>query len=80
MALEKEFNWYLANQDELVKKYNGRFLVIVEEDVVGDYESHEQAYFVSLEKYILGSFLIQECSEGDEAYTIKYYSPRVGFA
>jgi len=67
--LEKEFEYYLGNQDKLVKKYNGRFIVIVDENVVGDYESMEQAYFRSQEKYQLGTFLIQKCSAGDKDYT-----------
>ena len=40
--LEKEFQYYLDNQDELVKKYNGRVVVIVGENVVGDYASYEE--------------------------------------
>ena len=74
IKLEKEFNYYLANQNELVKKYSGRFLVIIGENVVGDYESHEQAYFTSIQQYELGTFLIQECTEGEEAYTITLHS------
>jgi hypothetical protein len=78
--LEKEFDWYLANQDKLVKKYNGRHLVIIGEEVVGDYESHSEAYFRSEEKYELGTFLIQECTEGVEAYTVKFRSANVRFS
>ena len=77
--LDKEFNYYLTNQDELVKKYNGRTLVIIEESVVGDYDSYEQAYFESEKQYELGTFLIQECSEGKEAYT-QHFRSRVRFA
>jgi hypothetical protein len=72
--LEKEFSYYLANQGELVKKYNNRFLVIVGERVVGDYDTHEQALFQSQKKYKRGTFLIQECTEGEEAYTATFHS------
>ena len=47
IKLEKEFNYYLANQNELMKKYDGRFLVIIGEEVVADYDNFEQAYFTS---------------------------------
>lgn len=77
--LEKEFKYYLDHQAELVKKYNGRFLVIKDEGVVGDFATMEEAYFDSVQKYELGTFLIQECTEGDKAYTQTFHS-RVVFA
>jgi hypothetical protein len=77
--LDKEFQYYLDNQSELVKKYNGRFIVIIGEDVVGNYDSYEQALFESMKQYELGTFLIQECTEGEEAYTQTFHS-RVVFA
>ena len=73
--LEKEFDWYLANQDELVKKYDGRYIVVIDEKVVGDYRTYEGAYFESKDKYELGTFLIQRCSEGDKDYTVRIYTP-----
>jgi calcineurin-like phosphoesterase family protein len=77
--LDKEFKYYLDNQNELLKKYNGRFIVIVGEDVVGDYDTFDDAYFKSVEKYKLGTFLIQKCTEGDKDYTQTFHS-RVKFA
>jgi hypothetical protein len=72
--LEKEFHYYLDNQEELVKKYDGRFLVIVGEEIVGDYDTYDAAFFQSLKKYEAGTFLIQECTKGDEAYTQTFHS------
>lgn len=37
--LEREFTYYLSNQEELVKKYRGKFLVIKNEEVVGVYDN-----------------------------------------
>ena len=78
--LRREFQYYLDNQSELVKKYNGRVLVIVGERVVGDYDDFDQALSKSIEKkYEVGTFLVQECAPGDEAYTQTFHS-RVIFA
>ena len=77
--LEMEFQYYLDNQDELVKKYNHRFLVIKGCNVLGDYESYEKALFESSKNNELGTFLIQECTDGDAAYTQRYNS-RVSFS
>ena len=73
--LDKEFKYYLDHQNELLEKYNNRFIVIMGEDIVGDYDSFEQALSQSIEKkYELGTFLIQECTAGEEAYTQTFHS------
>ncbi|MDE7090631.1 MAG: hypothetical protein K2O53_02790 [Bacteroidales bacterium] len=77
--LEKEFKYYLAHQSDLVKQYDGKFLVIIGEEVVGSYDSHEEALWASQRQYELGTFLIQECTEGEGAYTQTFHS-RVAFA
>jgi hypothetical protein len=77
--LEKEFKYYLENQEELLKEYNGKYLVIIGEEIVGSYDSDEEAYFESIDKYKEGSFLIQLCESGDSAYTQSFHS-RVAFS
>ncbi len=77
--LEKEFDYYLKHQDELVKKYNGKFIVIKDCAVIGDYDSELEAVEKTTEKYELGTFLVQKCEPGSESYTQTYHS-RVLFA
>ncbi|MDT8415592.1 MAG: hypothetical protein RQ735_09460 [Flavobacteriaceae bacterium] len=76
--LEKEFKYYLDNQDKFVKEYEGKYLVIVGEEIVGIYSSDEEAYFESEKKYKPGTFLIQFCESGDSSYTQSFHS-RVSF-
>jgi len=68
--LEKEFKYYLDNQDKLLKKYNGKVIVIVDEMVVGEYSNKKDAYLESIKTYAPGSFLIMECTPGTDSYTI----------
>jgi hypothetical protein len=77
-ALKKEFDWYLANQAELIKKYNGKFLLIVGENVVGSFDSTVDAYNKGMAEYEPGKFLIQRCSSGNADYTATFHS-RVSF-
>ncbi|GAP71595.1 hypothetical protein SAMD00024442_146_3 [Candidatus Symbiothrix dinenymphae] len=77
--LNKEFKYYRDNQGELLKTYNSRFVVIVGEEVVGDYDGFENALFATVKEHELGTFLIQECTEGEDAYTQTFHS-RVNFA
>jgi hypothetical protein len=76
--LEKEFKYYLDNQDELVKEYNGKFIVIHGIKVVGAYESELEAIKETSKKYKPGTFLVQKCEPGNSSYTQTYHS-RVAF-
>ena len=76
--LKKEFEYYLDHQDELVKKYNGKFIVIKECQVIGEYDSLLEAVEETSKKYELGTFLVQKCEPGSESYTQTYHS-RVSF-
>jgi len=76
--LEKEFKYYLDNQDELVKKYNGRFIVIKNQKVIGDYSTELEAIKKTSQKEELGTFLIQKCEPGSDSYSQMFHS-RVAF-
>ena len=77
--LEKEFNYYLEHQDELIKEYNGKFIVIKDDAVIGEYESELEAVEETSKRHELGTFLVQKCVPGSESYTHTYHS-RVMFA
>lgn len=77
--LEKEFKYYLEHQEELVKKYNGKFIVIKNREVIGAFDSELEAINTTSEQYELGTFLVQKCEPGSESYTQTYHS-RVALA
>ena len=72
--LKKQFEYYVKNQDELVSKYNGKYVVIVDETVVGDYDSETEAYAEATSKYGPGKFMLQLVGPGEESYTQTFYS------
>lgn len=76
--LDKEFKYYLDHQTELVEKYNGKFLVIKDEEIIGTYDSEDVAYFKTEENHSPGTYLIQFCEAGEDSYTQSYHS-RVTF-
>ena len=76
--LEKEFKYYLDNQDELVKKYNNHVLVIIDNNVVAYYDDFEEAVLESAKQYKVGTFLVQKCTAGNKDYTETFHS-RVKF-
>ncbi len=76
--LEKEFKYYRDHQDELVTKYNGKYVVIKGDKVIGIYDTQPEAYFETQKEHELGTFLIQLCTPGESAYTATFHS-RVHF-
>ena len=77
--LEKEFQYYLDHQDELVAKHNGKFVVIKDCAVIGVYDTEFGAVTETQKSYPLGTFLVQKCEPGSENYTQTFHS-RVIFA
>ena len=68
--LDKEFNYYLEHQNELLPLYDGKYVMIVGNKVVGAYNTINEAYYKGKDKYGLGNFLVQLCTPGDSAYTV----------
>lgn len=78
--LMEEFDYYLDHQDELVEQYNGKYIVIMNHEVVGAYESESEAIEKTLaKKKRLGTFLVQKCEPGEASYTQTFHSS-VAFA
>lgn len=72
--LEKEFAYYKAHQEELVKKYQGKIVVIKGNKVIGVYDSELEAVTKTAETHEMGTFLVQKCDSGAEAYSQTYHS------
>jgi hypothetical protein len=76
-SLEKEFKFYIDNQKELVEKFNGKFLIIQGENVVGEFDTFEKALEFAQTNYTIGTFLIQECLPGEDSYTQTFHTRAV---
>lgn len=72
--LEKEFQYFLDHQDELVKQYGGKFIVIKNQQVIGVYNTEIEAFTETQKQHELGTFLIQECKLGAKVYTQTFHS------
>jgi hypothetical protein len=75
MALEREFDFYLERQAELVSRHGGKFVVIRGCEVIGAYEDEIEAIERTAQTFPLGSFLVQKCEPGTESYTQIFHSP-----
>ncbi len=77
--LHKEFEYYLSHQKELIQKYEGRFIVIKDEKVIGAYSSRIEAYNETKKHHKLGTFIIQLCEANSNAYSHSFHTLRVSF-
>ena len=64
--LQREFHWYLANRDELVKRYRGRYVVISEQAILADYATAADAYQATVKTHKPGTFIIRRCIPAEE--------------
>lgn len=76
--LEQEFEFYKTNEEKFNKLYNGKFIAIVDNEIVGVFDEELTAYSEMKKKYTVGKFLIQECSSETDNHVQRYHS-RVAF-
>lgn len=67
---DRELAFFIAHQDELVAKHRGKALVIRGERIEGAYSSALEAYLAAQKQFPLGTFMIQPCEPGPDAYTV----------
>lgn len=67
---DTEMEYFLDHQEELVEKYGGRILVLRGTSVQGDFPSLLEAYLFAKERFDAGTYMIQPCVPGRDAYTV----------
>ena len=77
--LEKDFAYYLDHQDEMVEKYDGKYVVIRYGQVLGAYDDELTAISETQKSHELGTFLVQKVSRGSGGYSQTFHS-RVVFS
>lgn len=71
---EAELRFFITHQKEFVEKYNGKVLVLRGDELVGVYGSPLEAYTEAQKQFPLGTFMIQPCAPGPEAYTVTLHT------
>ncbi len=74
-AIKREFAYYLDNQDDFVKKYDGKVIVLKNHEVLGAYEREIDAIVETRKHHEPGTFMVQRVSEGEADYTVTIHSP-----
>jgi hypothetical protein len=74
LLLEQEFEYFLSHQTELVERYEGKVIVIKNGSVLGAFDNHAEAVREISKIHPLGTFLVQKCDAGTEAYKQTFHS------
>lgn len=69
IALEKQYDYYMEHEKELLEKYEGLYLVISDGLDISAFKSKKEAYTYGADTYGLGNFLLQFC-DYETAHTI----------
>jgi len=72
--LKEELDYYVQHQDEFVRQYNGRVVVIKGKQVIGVYPDEAAAVLETQKEHELGTFLVQKVEPGSGAYTQAFNS------
>jgi hypothetical protein len=60
MILDREMATYRAKLPELLEKYAGRYVLIHGEDVIGVWDTKEQALNEGLERWLFEAYLVKQ--------------------
>lgn len=77
---KKALEFYIANQEKLVEEYDGKVLVLVEDEIKHVAETYKDAYEYGVATFGLGNFSIQEVSSGPSSYSVHVATPGVSFS
>ena len=64
--LEEELKTYEQNKSDLVKKANGKYVLIKGKMIVGIFESENDAIRIGIEKFGNGPFLVKKIEEVEQ--------------
>ena len=78
--LKADLDFFIRSQEDLARKHGGKVLVIHGQQVVGVYDDTLSAYLGAKKQYAPGSFMIQPCAPGPDAYTVSIASNNVVLA
>ena len=74
-TLKDEFHYYIDHQDDFVRKYDGKVIVLKNHEVLGTYDTELDAIIQTRKDHEPGTFMVQKVSEGEEDYTVTIHSP-----
>jgi hypothetical protein len=63
--LDKQYQFFVQNKQELLDKYEGKFIVIHDEELVGNFNTEKDAYVYCVTHFKIGTFFIHQVEAED---------------
>lgn len=73
-VLSRQFEYFLHHRTELLEKYNGRVVVIHDQEVEGVFGSELEALKAAKEKFADGTFLVQRIAPESDSFSQTFHS------
>lgn len=70
VLFKDELEFFVKNQEVLVKQHEGKTLAIKGNQILGAYDTPLEAYVETQRTHPVGTFMLQVCAPGPDAYTI----------
>lgn len=67
--LDKEIAYYQAHLDQWLREYPGKYVSIKEEEVLGFFDSRDEALTAAIDRFGIGSYLVRQVGEDSISYT-----------
>lgn len=74
---KKSLEYYKTNQEALVSKYDGKTLVLQNENITDVCDTYSEAYTLAVKKYGEGYFSLQEVGSGESSFTAFIATPGI---
>ena len=64
--LDRQYQYYLKNKDTIFQKYEGKHVIIHDEQVIDAFYSEREAYIYCVQHFQMGTFFIQYIESEDD--------------
>ena len=78
--IDENYSWFKSQLPELVKDYEGQYVVIKDCKVIASYPTFDEAFIETNKNEAAGTYIIQLCSQNEEKTARTYHTLRVSFA
>lgn len=72
--MNENYNWFVAQYDELRQLYGDSFIVIKNKKVLSVYSTYAEAVHETKKTEELGTFIVQECKKSGEMFQCRIAS------
>lgn len=72
---DEEFGYFVRNQNVLVAEHRSKILTLRGSSVVAVHDTMLDAYLDGMKTFPPGTFMLQRCEPGPDAYTVTISTP-----